>query len=144
MIEVYNHKIYKVFENHKSLAEDNFQTNDHIFVYELEAVPKNLPDLSKASTSTYYTSFKSVDKAVPGMDSETADCFAVPVFSRQRNRFGSGYDITMTHYYEIILKKVLVAVAQQTSRLILMEMSDDPAPAPVVEKEESAGEDSAQ
>ncbi|KAK3655304.1 hypothetical protein LTR22_010334 [Elasticomyces elasticus] len=155
MIEVYNHKIYKVFENHKSLAEDNIQTNDHIFVYELEAVPKNLPDPSKASSSTFYSSFKSSDKAVPEMDSEKADCFAVPVFSRQRNRFGSGYDITMhplyvtltrgeAQDYEVILKKVLIAVSQQTSRPILTEMSVDPAPTPVVEREESAGEDSAQ
>ncbi|KAK6399507.1 hypothetical protein LTR81_025134 [Elasticomyces elasticus] len=118
-----------VFENHKSLAEDNFQTNDHIFVYELEAVPKNLPDLSKASTSTYYTSFKE------------------QVRQWLRHHYDPLY-VTLTRSeaqdYEIILKKVLVAVAQQTSRLILMEMSDDPAPAPVVEKEESAGEDSAQ
>ncbi|KAK5708444.1 hypothetical protein LTR97_000985 [Elasticomyces elasticus] len=155
MIEVYNHKIYKVFENHKSLAEDNIQTNDHIFVYELEAVPKNLPDPSKASSSSFYSSFKSSDKAVPKMDSEKADCFAVPVFSRQRNRFGSGYDITMhplyvtltrseAQDYEVILKKVLIAVSQQTSRPILTEMSVDPAPAPVVEREESTGEDLAQ
>ncbi|KAK3645531.1 hypothetical protein LTR22_014695 [Elasticomyces elasticus] len=155
MIEVYNHKIYKVFENHKSLAEDNIQTNDHIFVYELEAVPKNLSDPSKASSSSFYSSFKSSDKAVPKMDSEKADCFAVPVFSRQRNRFGSGYDITMhplyvtltrseAQDYEVILKKVLIAVSQQTSRPILTEMSVDPAPAPVVEREESTSEDLAQ
>ncbi|KAK0879034.1 hypothetical protein LTR87_007109 [Friedmanniomyces endolithicus] len=159
MAEVYSHKLYKVFENHKTLAEDSIQPGDHIFVFELDGVPKNLPDPAKARSSYGYSSYNSGDKAVPGMDSEKADRFAVPVFSRRHNRHGSGWDIVMHPLYvtlgrkeaqdfEIILKKVLIAVSRQTSRAILTELGDeqvsdgstaDGAP----EKEESASEDSA-
>ncbi|KAK0828062.1 hypothetical protein LTR73_005015 [Friedmanniomyces endolithicus] len=158
MAEVYNHKLYKVFENHKTLAEDSIQSGDHIFVFELDGVPKNLPDPAKARSSYGYSSYNSGDKEIPGMDSEKADSFAVPVFSRRLKRYGSGWELAMHPLYvtlsrkeaqdcEIILKKVLIAVSRQTSRPILTEFGDDQdtdgsAADGIPEKEESASEDS--
>jgi len=160
MIEVYNHKIYKVFEDKQTLAELSIQTNDYIFLFELPGVPTNIPEPSK-STSFYstYSMSSQKDKGVPEMDSPKADRFAVPVFSRQQNRYGSGWDMIMhplyimvtreeAQDYDVILKKVLVAVSRQTSRPILTELDQDQGQAAdaagpdiSVEKDESASED---
>lgn len=133
MAEVYNHKIYKIFENSITLGEAGIIANDHLFVFELEHTPSNPAVLSKR-VITYGS--KSLDDKIPEMDDPKADCFAVPVFSRQKNRTGSGWDIILHPMYitltreeaqdsEVILKKVLIAASRMTSRPILTEMSED-------------------
>jgi len=132
MIEVYNHKIYKAFDNHQSMAEANIGSSDFIFVYELQHPPTNLPEPSKRSLY----SFSSVKEQIPGMESPKADCFAVPVFSRQKNRYGAAWETIMHPLYitvtrdeaqdlQMIQKKVILAAAQQSSRPILTEFAED-------------------
>lgn len=159
MIEVYNHKIYKLFENHHTIAESNIGSNDYIFVFELSDVPTNIPEPSKKSA--FYSTYSSVDRDVPDMDSPKADCFAVPILSRQQSRY-SAREIIMHPLYitlsreeakdfDVILKKVLIAVSQTTSRPILTELDED-ASQPIEEtttvatgeKDESPAEDAAQ
>ncbi|KAK3718569.1 hypothetical protein LTR37_005073 [Vermiconidia calcicola] len=133
MVEVYSHKIYKVFEDKTSLAEASIQPNDYLFVFELEDVPSNPPPPEKKTLYSSYNMYnnKSEDK-VPEMDDAKADRFAVPVFSRQKNRYGSAWDIIMHPMYVVvtrdeakdfdtILKKVLIAVSRLTSLPILTE-----------------------
>jgi ubiquitin carboxyl-terminal hydrolase 4/11/15 len=130
MAEIYNHKLYKYFDDRISVAEANFQPNDYIFVFELAEVPSNIPPRPK---SGYLNSAerKEMDK-IPEMSSEAAENFVVPIFHRKKNRFGSGWDIAMhpqyitvkreeARDYEALLKKILHTVAQLTSRPILME-----------------------
>ena len=137
MIEVYSHKIYKVFENTTTLGDASIQTNDHLFVYELESVPSNplQPREKKSYYTSSWTSSSSRDEKVPEMDDPKADCFAVPIFSRQKNRSGNGFDMTLHPMYitvtreeakdfEVILKKTLIAASRLTSTPILTEAAD--------------------
>ncbi|CAK3881100.1 Ubiquitin carboxyl-terminal hydrolase 12 [Lecanosticta acicola] len=138
MIEVYNHKIYKAFDDQSTLAEASIQSNDFLFMYELEDVPTNKPT-TKKSFSMYGNYTKSEEDKVPleGMDSSKADVMAVPIFNRYRNeRLQKDYDaalhplyITVTREeakdYDKILKKVLIAVSNITSRKILTEFEND-------------------
>ncbi|KAK3676083.1 hypothetical protein LTR78_003833 [Recurvomyces mirabilis] len=161
MIEVYSHKIYKVFhDDSRTLSDEGIGTSDHIFVFELDAVPTNLPEVDKKEKFTPYSSWNSSKKEdIPGMDSEKAACLAVPVFPRQKNRMGNGWDISMHPLYitvtreeaqdfEIILKKVLFAVSNQTSRAILTEDDDasdeDEEPQTNGHVDQSTAEDGAQ
>ncbi|EMC99064.1 hypothetical protein BAUCODRAFT_120356 [Baudoinia panamericana UAMH 10762] len=154
MAEVYGQRIYKVFENHQTLAELSIQGHDYIFAFELEDVPTNISDRAPRKAFSHGS-----DK-IPDMDDPKAERMAVPVFSRQRSRFGNTWEITLHPLYilltreeakdfEVILKKLLIAVSKQTSRPILTEFDDsDQVGEPTVngesEKEESAGEDVAQ
>ena len=47
LLEVFYHKIYKVFDDVQTLAEANVQTNDYLFIFELESVPSNPPQPEK-------------------------------------------------------------------------------------------------
>lgn len=150
MVEVYNHKMYKHFSDRTTVAEANIQGNDYIFVFELADVPTNIPPPQRTSYGGY--SFGKNENEIPDMDSDMAENFAVPIFHRKKNRFGSGWDTTMhpqyitvkreqAHDYEAILKKVLHAVAQVTSRPILMEAHENErAASSETEKTETNGE----
>ncbi|KAM3416280.1 hypothetical protein BST61_g7886 [Cercospora zeina] len=140
MTEIYSHKVYKIFDDGSSLSEHSIAGNDHIFVYELEQVPKN-----PARKSYNYSN--SVN-AVPteGMDAPQADVFSVPVFQRTPDR-NSSYSlaryplyITVSRKeakdYDVVLKKVLAAVANTTSRQILKEFEGDPHASRVEEVED--------
>ncbi|KAF2768609.1 UCH-domain-containing protein [Teratosphaeria nubilosa] len=127
MVEIYSQKIYKVFENSAILGEQNIQANDHLFVFELEQAPKNQPE-----KSGYTTALFSRHNEIPDMDHQKADVFAVPVFSRQRRVNTSNMELILHPLYITVTreeaqefariqKKVLYAVAQQTSRPILTE-----------------------
>ncbi|EME45447.1 hypothetical protein DOTSEDRAFT_52723 [Dothistroma septosporum NZE10] len=131
MAEVYSHKIYKVFADNITLAGANIVANDYIFIFELEHASTNAPSGKKSYTP--YGTAKDVD-VVPteGMVSSQADAFAVPIFSRVKNNTGSTANqalhplyITLTRDeakdYEVVMKKVLLAVANVTSRPILTE-----------------------
>ena len=160
MAEVYSHKIYKVFENATTISEASIQANDYLFVFELEARPSNLAAPSeKKSYQTYSYLSNRNDEKVPAMDDPKADQFAVPIFSRQKNRPGSGWEIIMHPLYIIltreeaqnfdtILKKVLIAVSRMTSVPILAEFNEDDDDESTanghIEKDESVVEDNAQ
>ena len=159
MAEVYSHKIYKVFENTTTLGEAGVQTNDYLFVFELEDAPSNPPQPpEKKSFYTTWYSNKADDK-VPDMDDPKADRFSVPIFSRQKNRFGSGWDMVLHPMYitvtreeaqdfEVILKKVLIAVSRMTSMPILSEndenTGEESSAADEMDKDDAATEPNAQ
>lgn len=149
MVEVYNHKIYKVYDDSTVIAESGILANDHLFIFELEQTPKNAAKRS-------YDSLNKVN-AVPadGMAAPQADTFAVPVFQRTKSN-QSGYSlsdhpiyITVSREeakdYDTILKKVLIAVANLTSRPILKEFEEDTIPNRVeeLEDEQNGSEESA-
>lgn len=128
MVEVYQSKIYKHFDDRTSLAEANIQSADFIFVYELSSTAKNIPP----PTSGYSTQlFGKYDRDLPDMDtSEMAESFAVPVFQRKRDGRSDTHKNTLhplyisitreeAKDYNTILKKVLLRVAQVTSHPIL-------------------------
>lgn len=135
MAEVYSHKIYKVFDDQTPLSDAGIQTNDRIFIYETDTVPTNKPSGKK----TFYTMSK-IDDPVPteGMDSPKADVIAVPIFNRVKNTNREpSHDmhplyITLTREEakdcDKILKKVLVAVSNTTSRNILSEFAEESSP----------------
>jgi ubiquitin carboxyl-terminal hydrolase 4/11 len=136
MVEVYGHTTYKIFENTATLGDAGIQSNDHLFIFELDAVPSNPPSAEPKRTGIYYSlSSSRNDDKVPDMDDAKGDRFVVPVFSRQRTTNGSHESIMHPTYitvtredaqnYDTILKKTLVAVARLTSRAILTEMSED-------------------
>lgn len=138
MVEVYNHKMYKHFDDKTTVAEAGIQANDYIFVYELAEVPSNIPPRVKSSAYSSY-SYGKKSEEIPEMDSKMAENFAVPIFHRKKNRYGSGWDVMMhpqyvnvkreeSQDYNAILKKVLRTVAQLTSRPILMELDQDGEP----------------
>lgn len=148
MIEVYSHKVYKVFDDSTALSESGIVNNDHIFIYELEQVPKNVARKSYE--------FSSKINAVPadGMDAPQADTFAVPVFQRTTDNNGYSLNdhplyITVSRVeakdYDTILKKVLVAVANVTSRPILKEFEEDANTSRIeeLEDEQEGSEESA-
>lgn len=133
MVEVYSHKVYKVFENTSTLGEMGIQASDYIFAFELSAPPTNFP--SPSERKMFYSSFPKADP-LPDMDDPKADQFVVPVLSRQKTRSGFGWDwilhpmfIVVTREeaqnYDAILKKVLYAVSRLTSRRLLTEMGGE-------------------
>ena len=149
MVEVYSHKLYKFFEDKISLAEAGIQTNDFIFVFELAAPPTNVPAPKKQGF--YGSSYgNKLNDEIPEMDSPLADRFAVPIFHRQKGRYGNSWQAIMhpqyivltreeAQSYEVILKKVLVACQQLTSRPILKE-ADRMAQKPAVSEPDADGE----
>ncbi|KAK6436180.1 hypothetical protein LTR95_007632, partial [Oleoguttula sp. CCFEE 5521] len=132
MVEVYNCKLYKHFDDRMSLAEANIQQADFIFVFELDQVAKNIPPPSSFHTSSNYGGRK--EFAVPDTaTSEMAETFAVPIFHRKRDgRLDSWKSVMHPLYisltreeakdYDVVLKKILLRVAETTSRPILQEM----------------------
>ncbi|KAF2715927.1 UCH-domain-containing protein [Polychaeton citri CBS 116435] len=143
IVEVYSGKVYKHFEDWTTVAEANIQGNDYIFCFELDRVPTNVPVQTKKraalSFATYST--KSLDDPIPedGMESKEAEVMAVPIYSRDKHQRSYGKEnwnicrhpqyITITKEeaqdYEVILKKVLLASAQLTSRPILTEFDGE-------------------
>lgn len=136
MAEVYSHKLYKVFDDGTTLAEAGISGGDHIFIFELPEEPSNAPAPSKAKKYTGYGYGygygSNKEEEAPEMDDPKADRFAVPVFSRQKHRFGSGWEwilhptfIVLTREeakdYDVVLKKTLVAISRLTTMPILTE-----------------------
>lgn len=143
--EVWSHKLYKVFDDSMTLADAGIAQNDYIFMYQLDDVPKNAPT-GKRVYSGYGS--KSED-SIPadGMASEKADVFAVPIFSRTAGKFSNSHEMTLfplyitltreqAKDYETILKKILIAVSNITSRPILKEFAEEAAPPAVNDTED--------
>jgi ubiquitin carboxyl-terminal hydrolase 4/11/15 len=149
MAEVYSHKLYKYFDDRTSVAEANVQANDYVFVFELADVPSNIPPRPRSG----YVSLADRKRLeeVPEMHSEAAENFAVPIFHRKKNRYGSGWEMTMhpqyitvkreeAKDYNALLKKVLHTVAQLTSRPILMEAETERSSSSDTERAETEGD----
>jgi ubiquitin carboxyl-terminal hydrolase 4/11/15 len=134
MAEVYSHKIYRVFEDKCSLADADIKSSDHVFLFELDGSPTNVGEPRKSLVS-----YKRIDDSIPteGMESPQAECIAVPVYSRvSKSRFSAGSPSHVMHpiyisltreeakNYDIIMKKVLIAVARLTTKPILSDLDE--------------------
>ncbi|KAF2165326.1 hypothetical protein M409DRAFT_67195 [Zasmidium cellare ATCC 36951] len=149
MVEVYSNKIYKIFDDSTSLAEASVQTNDYLFIYELDAVPKNTYNPKKTFSYGYtFNSNKGEDVPAEGMDSPKADVFTVPIFQRfvNRDKHEVGMHplyITLTREeaknYDVIVKKVLSTVQNITSRPILREFEEKEGPTGTIEEVDDEG-----
>ena len=81
MIEVYNDKVFKVFQEGDTFAE-GLQSQDIINLYELDQAPTNWPPLDKKKSKRSGFLHFSTSENVPGMESPHADRMAVPVVTR--------------------------------------------------------------
>lgn len=136
--EIYKCRIYKMFDDNKSIGEERIAENDIIAVFELEAEPSNYPPPKKKGQKykqMHYYSNSDEEEDVPEGDSPLADRMLVPVFHRQikegssrfqqRTNFGVPSCIIITrdeaNDYDSILRKVLAKVATMTTKDILNE-----------------------
>jgi ubiquitin carboxyl-terminal hydrolase 4/11/15 len=134
MVEIYNHKVYRVLEDKVSLADADLKSNEIFFLFELDGTPTNLGEPRKSLISN-----KRIDDSTPteGMASPQADCISVPIYSRiLKSRFSAGSPnhamhpmyISLTREeaknYDIVLKKVLIAVARLTTKPILSDLDE--------------------
>ena len=138
--EVYSHKFYRHLDDDESVAESNLQPNDDIYFYELEGIPSNWPppkNKKKKYTNNIWSSNDSEDD-IPDVANAQHDRVVVPIFHRAPS--ASTYrasSLSMQLWptyivvsreeatdYDSILKKVLVKVAQMTTRNIFAESGD--------------------
>lgn len=136
--EIYKCRIYKMFDDNKSIGEERIAENDVIAVFELEAEPSNYPPPKKKGQKykqMQYYSNSDEEEDVPQGESPLAERMLVPVFHRQtkegnsrfqqRTNFGVPSCIIITREeandYDSILRKVLAKVATMTTKDILNE-----------------------
>jgi ubiquitin carboxyl-terminal hydrolase 4/11/15 len=134
MVEVYSHKIYRILEDKATLADADIKSNETIFLFELDQPPTNFGVPRKSLIS-----YKRIDDSIPveGMESPQAECMAVPIYSRvAKSRFSAGSPSHVMHPmyisltrdeakdYNVVLKKVLIAVARLTTKPILSELDE--------------------
>jgi ubiquitin carboxyl-terminal hydrolase 4/11/15 len=131
--EIYKSRIYKMYEDNKTIGEERIAEGDIIAIFELEAVPSNYPPpkkkVQKYKQLQYYHN-SDEEEDVPEGESPLADKMLVPVFNRQvkegnsrfqqRTIFGVPSYIILTrdeaNDYDSILRKVLAKVATMTTR----------------------------
>lgn len=135
MAEIYKCKFYKMFDNAASIADCQIGQGDDIAIFEVESVPTNYnPDKRQKS---YFSYGRSDYEEIPDFDSPKADRMLVPIFNRhcrpksnnsgsmQRSLFGAPLYVVINREeaqnYDVILRKVLEAVATLTTRDILNE-----------------------
>lgn len=137
--EIYKSRIYKIFDDNKSIGEERIADNDIIAVFELEAQPSNYPPPKKKAQKfkqMHYYSNSDEEEDVPQGESPLAERMLVPVFHRQvkeggssrfhqRTNFGVPSFIIVTREeasdFDSILRKVLAKVATMTTKDILNE-----------------------
>lgn len=134
MAEVYLNKFYKHFDDHAPLADSSINDRDQVFIYELDHDISRLKRLSSTYKSTYGR------RAGDNDDEATTskrDVNLIPVYHRHvTSRAGGVHKLTLypgvisltddgCKDLELIQKKILLTVAQMTSRAILDEAADD-------------------
>ena len=94
--EIYKCRIYKTFEDNKTIGEERIAENDIIAVFELEAEPSNYPPPKKKGQKykqlQYYAN-SDEDEDVPEGESPLADRMLVSVFHRQMKEGGSRFQL---------------------------------------------------
>ena len=91
MAEVWQHKLYKIFELKKSINEDSVSDADHIGCFELEDTPTNWPAPKKQKKT--FSLYSNVDEEViPEGDSPMADRMLVSIFHRRPKTSGTRYN----------------------------------------------------
>lgn len=134
--EIYKCRIYKMFDDTKSICDERIADTDSIAIFELEHQPSNYPP-PKKKVQRYrpmaYFNNSDEEEDVPEGDSPLADKMLVAVFNRQLKDGGSRYQqrvifgvpsyIIVTREeakdYDTILRKVLAKVDTMTTIDIL-------------------------
>ena len=132
--EVWQHKLYKIFESKKSINEDNVTDSDQIGCFEIEDQPTNYPPPKKPK-KTFSLYSTEDDQLIPNDDSPMADRMLVSVFNRRiknsssrfpsREFFGDPSLMIVTREeardFDAILRKCLSRVETMTTRDFLRE-----------------------
>ncbi len=164
--EIYKAKFYKMFDESRTISDQNIQAADDIGIFELEDIPTNYPPPKKkgqrirSMLNTYPQSDEEED--VPEGESPLAERMLVPIFHRtvrngssrfqQRSMFGYPSYIMVNHQEArdlgAILRKVLARVATMTTVDLLRteDGSDDTSATPedsdtlVINKDDAASD----
>ena len=133
--EIYKCKIFRMFDDKKSISDDRIAEGDHVAIWELEETPTNYPPPLKKPQKTrsmLYTHNNDEEEEIPEGDSPLADKMLVSLFHRvvkdsasrfnQKEIFGvpSFFVVTKEEAqdYDAILRKVLANVMTMTTRNI--------------------------
>lgn len=136
--EIYKCRIYKMFDDKKSIGDERIADTDSIAIFELEHQPSNYPPpkkkVQKYRPMAYFNN-SDEEEDVPEGDSPLADKMLVAVFNRQLKDGGSRYQqrvifgvpsyIIVTREeakdYDTVLRKVLAKVDTMTTMDILQD-----------------------
>lgn len=122
LAEIFNNKLYKIFQDGDGLSEATIQSNDKLDLFELDGNPTNWISETKRSGFSAIRS-GSVDEP-PTMASPQADCMAVPVYHRLRENNRTSLRLWPTLItisrdevkdFDTILRKVLHKVNTMTT-----------------------------
>lgn len=145
--EIYKCRIYKMFDDKKSIVDERIADTDSIAIFELEHQPSNYPPpkkkVQKYRPMAYFNN-SDEEEDVPEGDSAMADRMIVAVFNRQLKEGGSRYQqraifgvpsyIIVTREeakdHDAILRKVLAKVDTMTTMDFLQDegASNDSGP----------------
>lgn len=139
--EIYKSRIYKMFDDKKTIGEERIAENDQIAIFELEHQPSNYPPPKKKVQkykSSYYYHNSDEEEDVPNGESPLAAKMLVALFNRQvrdghpryqqRAVFGVPSYVIITREeandYDAILRKVLAKVDTMTTMDFLKDDTD--------------------
>jgi ubiquitin carboxyl-terminal hydrolase 4/11/15 len=131
-VELFSHKVYRVFEDRTPVIEANLQARDDMVIYELEDVPTNYPPPKKKTRSML-----DVDsKAEPDVESSEDERQLVTVLQRVASpaRYSTSKGLALwptmitlskaeASSYDEILRKILRNVSNMTTRPFLDEFA---------------------
>lgn len=134
--EIYKSRIYKVFDDKKSIVDERIGDKDTIAVFEVEDRPSNYPPPKKKVPrfKMAYSNNSDEEEDIPEGDSPLADKMLVPIFHRHtkqdshprhtlREVFGYPAYIIITREeakdYDAILQKILAKIDTMTTGNIL-------------------------
>ena len=134
--EIYKSRIYKMFDDKKSIVDERIGDEDTIAVFEVEDRPSNYPPPKKKVPlfKMAYCNNSEEEEDIPEGDSPLADKMLVPIFHRHtkedshprhtlREVFGYPAYIIITREeakdYDAILQKILAKVDTMTTESIL-------------------------
>lgn len=132
-VEEWKHGFYQIFEDSGVISELNLQSNDNLWVYELDESPSNWPPVAskKAKPISYnQLSSYSTSEPLPEMSSSMADAMAVPVYHRHYRDRMLKFDLQLTMIlitreeakdFDKILRKILQKVQTFTTTTLFDE-----------------------
>jgi len=139
VVEIWSHKVYKMFEDDSVISESNMQPRDEIWIYELDEVPVIPKQRKKRSMLDIDHDDNDMD-----VDSTPNDHMLVTVLHRlpRNSNFSSAFDLqnaplflTLTpeeaSSYDTILRKTLNQIATTTTRNFIAEHIGDDSLKPI-------------
>ena len=135
LAEVWQHKLFRIFDSRKSINEDNVTDADHIGCFELEDTPTNWP-APKKHKKTFSIYPNADEEIIPEGDSPMADRMLVSLFHRRPKTSGSRFNSSKEFFgmpsllvikreevqdFDAILKRCLSRAETLTTRDFLRE-----------------------